>query len=61
MDTLRNAVKSFVDMKLVSYTNGGQVLSVEPGLIDVAESLTKFKRNDWNTLFIYSLVGDIYP
>lgn len=45
MDTLRNSVKSLTDMKLVTYSNGSQTFRVEDmdKLIDLAESLVKFK------------------
>ena len=44
MDLLRNAVKSFVDMDLVSYKNGTSLhVSDAKRLLHVAEDMTNFK------------------
>ena len=45
MDTLRNSVKSLIDMKLVAYSNASQVFHVEDSdkLIDLTETLVYFK------------------
>ena len=44
MDTLRNAVKVFTDMEVVSYRNGS-VLHIQDSsrLIEIAENIAQFK------------------
>ena len=45
MDSLRNAVKSFVDMDLVSYKSGNILyISEAKQLLQVAEDIVHFKH-----------------
>ena len=44
MDTLRNAVKVFTDMEVVSYRNGSVVhIQDSSRLIEIADNIAQFK------------------
>ena len=43
MDTLRNSLKTFVDMNLVAYSNDNFQVTDSDKLIELAEYLVEFK------------------